>query len=48
MANEISARTPNLCKLSPAGPYYVEDLYRAGGVQAVMKELSKSISLIWI
>ncbi|MGB4139933.1 MAG: dihydroxy-acid dehydratase [Limnochordia bacterium] len=41
LANEISARTPNLCKLSPAGPYYVEDLYRAGGVQAVMKELSK-------
>ncbi|NLM68490.1 MAG: dihydroxy-acid dehydratase [Firmicutes bacterium] len=41
LANEISARTPNLCKLSPAGPYYIEDLYRAGGVQAVMKELSK-------
>jgi len=41
LVNEISARTPNLCKLSPAGPYYVEDLYRAGGVQAVMKELSK-------
>ena len=41
LANEISARTPNLCKLSPAGPYYIEDLYRAGGVQAVMNELSK-------
>jgi dihydroxy-acid dehydratase len=39
--NEISAKTPNLCKLSPAGPFHVEDLYAAGGVQAVMKELSK-------
>ncbi|NLY42981.1 MAG: dihydroxy-acid dehydratase [Clostridiaceae bacterium] len=39
--NEISARTPNLCKLAPAGPYHVQDLYHAGGVQAVMKELSK-------
>ena len=41
IANEISARTPNLCQLSPAGPYHLEDLYAAGGVQAVMKELSK-------
>lgn len=41
IANEISARTPNLCRLSPAGPYYIEDLYLAGGVQAVMSELSK-------
>lgn len=41
LANEVSARTPNLCKLSPAGPYYIEDLYHAGGVQAVMHELSK-------
>ena len=39
--NRISERTPNLCRLSPAGPYHVEDLYAAGGVQAVMKELSK-------
>lgn len=38
--NEISGRTPNLCKLSPAGPHHVQDLYAAGGVQAVMKELS--------
>lgn len=38
--NEISARVPNICKLSPAGPYHVQDLYAAGGVQAVMKELS--------
>lgn len=40
-ANEISARTPNLCKLSPAGHHHIEDLYWAGGVQAVLKELSK-------
>jgi dihydroxy-acid dehydratase len=39
--NEISSRTPNLCKLSPAGGYHVQDLYAAGGVQAVMKELTK-------
>ena len=41
MINELSSSTPNLCRLSPAGPYHVEDLYAAGGVQAVMKELSK-------
>jgi dihydroxy-acid dehydratase len=41
IVNSISQRTPNLCRLSPAGPYHVEDLYAAGGVQAVMKELSK-------
>ncbi|GMQ56698.1 dihydroxy-acid dehydratase [Vallitalea sediminicola] len=41
IANEISGKTPNLCKLSPAGPYHIQDLYKAGGVQAVMKELSK-------
>ncbi|NLO81951.1 MAG: dihydroxy-acid dehydratase [Clostridiales bacterium] len=41
VVNSISQRTPNLCRLSPAGPYHVEDLYAAGGVQAVMKELSK-------
>ncbi|GMQ62803.1 dihydroxy-acid dehydratase [Vallitalea maricola] len=40
IANEISSKTPNLCKLSPAGPYHIQDLYKAGGVQAVMKELS--------
>lgn len=39
--NEISERTPNLCKLSPAGPYHIEDLYEAGGIMAVMNELSK-------
>jgi len=41
MINELSASTPNLCRLSPAGNHHVEDLYAAGGVQAVMKELSK-------
>lgn len=39
--NEISARVPNLCRLAPAGPHHVQDLWMAGGVQAVMKELSK-------
>jgi dihydroxy-acid dehydratase len=41
MANEISNKTPNLCKLAPAGPHHMEDLYFAGGVAAVMKELTK-------
>ena len=41
MANEISAKTPNLCHLAPAGPVYMEDLHRAGGVHAVMKELTR-------
>lgn len=41
MANEISAHTPNLCHLAPAGHTYMEDLNEAGGVKAVMKELTK-------
>lgn len=41
IANEISNKTPNLCKLAPAGSHHMEDLYYAGGVMAVMKELSK-------
>ena len=41
LANEISERTPNLCHLAPAGPTYMEDLNEAGGVYAVLKELSK-------
>ena len=40
IANEISKKTPNLCHLAPAGPTYMEDLNEAGGVYAVMKELS--------
>ena len=39
--NEVSDRTPNLCHLAPAGPNYIEDLYKAGGIPAVMKELEK-------
>ncbi len=41
MANELSAVTPNLCHLAPAGPTYMEDLNEAGGVYAVLKELCK-------
>ncbi|WP_186564919.1 dihydroxy-acid dehydratase [Lawsonibacter celer] len=41
MSNEISSRTPNLCHLAPAGETYMEDLDRAGGVYAVMKELTR-------
>ena len=41
IANEMSAKTPNLCHLAPAGPTYMEDLNEAGGVYAVMKELTK-------
>jgi len=37
--NEISARTPNICHLAPAGPTYMEDLNEAGGIYAVLKEL---------
>ena len=40
-ANGISAKTPNLCHLAPAGPTYMEDLNEAGGVPAVMNELNK-------
>lgn len=41
IANEISAKTPNLCHLAPAGPTYMEQLNEAGGVYAVMNELNK-------
>jgi dihydroxy-acid dehydratase len=39
--NEISERTPNLCHLAPAGPTFIEDLYEAGGVSALLAELAK-------
>jgi dihydroxy-acid dehydratase len=39
--NEISGKTSNICKLSPAGPHHIEDLDAAGGIQAVMKVISK-------
>ena len=41
IANEISSQTPNLCHLAPAGPTYIEDLNEAGGIYAVMNEISK-------
>ncbi len=41
MVDKISLNTPNLCKISPAGHYHIEDLYRAGGIMAVMAELNK-------
>ena len=40
IVNTISFRTPNLCKLSPAGPHHIEDLHQAGGIPAVMKQLA--------
>ncbi len=40
--NKISEKTPHLCSLRPAGPVFLEDLYAAGGVQAVMSELAKA------
>lgn len=40
LVNEISEKTPHLCKLSPAGEHHIQDLYAAGGIQAVMGELS--------
>ena len=39
--NELSSKVPNLCHLAPVGKYHIEDLYRAGGVQALMSELIK-------
>ena len=45
MLNEIGKRTPTLCKLRPAGDYHVEDLDRAGGIAAVMKELGGLLNL---
>ncbi len=40
--NKVSAITPNLCRLNPAGPDHIQDLHMAGGIQAVMKELAKA------
>ena len=45
LINEISERTPHLCKLSPAGDYRIEDLDRAGGIAGVMKELQELLNL---
>ena len=41
MANEISAKTPNLCHLAPAGSHYIEELNEKGGIRAVMAEINK-------
>lgn len=43
--NEISQRTPYICKLSPAGQYHIEDLDQAGGISAVMKEIQNLLKL---
>ena len=43
--DEISRRTPYLCKLRPGGPYFIEDLDRAGGIPAVMKEVRGMLKL---
>lgn len=40
--DQVSRRTPNLCRLSPAGEHHIEDLHRAGGISAVMAELSQA------
>ena len=40
--NDLSLKVPNLCRISPAGIYHMEDLYQAGGVSAIIKELSKA------
>ncbi len=45
LANDVSSKTPNLCHLSPVGPYFIEELNEAGGIPAVMKELSKTGAL---
>ena len=42
LIDEISERTPNLCRLSPAGDVFIDDFYKAGGVQAVLAELAKA------
>jgi dihydroxy-acid dehydratase len=42
MVNDISKRVPTICKLSPSGKYHIEDLYMAGGISAVLTQLSKS------
>ena len=43
--NKISQKTPNICKLSPAGPYHMEDLHNAGGISGVLKTLSPLLHL---
>ena len=45
LVNDISAKTPQLCRLSPAGPHHLQDLERAGGIQAVMKEIQSVLNM---
>ena len=44
--NELSRRTPNICRVSPSSPFHIEDVDRAGGITAIMKELSKIPDLL--
>ena len=44
--NELSERTPHLCKVSPAGQWHMEDIDRAGGIRAILKELSRKEGLL--
>ena len=47
--NEISEKTPNICKLAPAGPHHMQDLHQAGGIPAVMAELNKKeVTSTWM
>ena len=45
LVNDISAKTPHLCKISPAGSYHIEDLDHAGGIAALMRELGDALNL---
>ena len=45
LVNEISSKTPTLCKLRPAGQHHIEDLDRAGGIPAIMNELKDLLKL---
>jgi dihydroxy-acid dehydratase len=44
--NELSKKCPNICKVSPSSPYHIEDVDRAGGISAILKELSKVDGLL--
>lgn len=44
--NELSKKTPNICKVSPSSPYHVEDVDRAGGISAILKEISRVRGLL--
>jgi dihydroxy-acid dehydratase len=44
--DEISRRTPNICKVSPSSPFHMEDVHRAGGISAILNELSRKPGLL--